>query len=298
MSDLPRATGRRLLVLVIGCLVLSGSAAAIASATSLPTCRIDDVKTAQRGYDDWRRTVLDPTYRLTKGYAPTDLRSTSHAGLNGGQKVRALVIADLRDMATAARQAGARLAVQSAYRSYSTQKATFSYWVRVLGKAEALRTSARAGHSEHQLGTTIDFRALWRAGPLGQEGLGQDRRSGSGSGTTPGIRLHHVLPERHERGHVLQLRALALPVRRARQGCRGAWPATSCCANICGGNSRPRRPLRVRHRLRNRLRPQRRHPHRNRRPRRVSSLLACNSGSMADMPEAWRPRIRACPRQG
>jgi zinc D-Ala-D-Ala carboxypeptidase len=173
MSDLPRATGRRLLVLVIGCLVLSGSAAAIASAASLPTCRIDDVKTAQRGYDDWPSSVLDPTYRLTKGYAPTDLRSTSHAGLNGGQKVRAFVIADLRDMATAARRAGARLEVQSAYRSYSTQKATFSYWVRVLGKAEALRTSARAGHSEHQLGTTIDLRAYGGPAPWDKKGWGK-----------------------------------------------------------------------------------------------------------------------------
>jgi zinc D-Ala-D-Ala carboxypeptidase len=173
MSDQIRTSPRRLGAIILGAAILSTSATAIASASSLPTCRIGDVKTAQRGYDDWSRTVLDQTYRLTKGYAPPDLRSTSKAGLNGGHKVRALVIADLTEMASAARHDGARLAVQSAYRSYSTQKATFSYWVRVLGKAEALRTSARAGHSEHQLGTTIDFRAYGGAAPWDKKGWGK-----------------------------------------------------------------------------------------------------------------------------
>jgi D-alanyl-D-alanine carboxypeptidase len=61
-------------------------------------------------------------------------------------------------MVRAARSAGARLAVQSAYRSYASQVATFDYWVRQIGYADALKVSARPGHSEHQLGTTIDFR--------------------------------------------------------------------------------------------------------------------------------------------
>jgi D-alanyl-D-alanine carboxypeptidase len=68
-------------------------------------------------------------------------------------------------MASAARNAGARLAVQSAYRSYANQKATFDYWVRVAGYATALQESARAGHSEHQLGTTLDFRSYSGSAP-------------------------------------------------------------------------------------------------------------------------------------
>jgi D-alanyl-D-alanine carboxypeptidase len=75
------------------------------------------------------------------------------------------VIADLRSMAWAAKQAGARLAVQSAYRSYATQKSTFAYWVRVHGYAVALKESARAGHSEHQLATTLDFKAYGGKAP-------------------------------------------------------------------------------------------------------------------------------------
>ena len=97
--------------------------------------------------------------------SPQDLRSTANAGLNGGHQVRAFVIPDLRAMARAARAAGARLAVQSAYRSYGTQRATFAYWTRVSGYAAALRSSARAGHSEHQLGTTLDFHSYGRTAP-------------------------------------------------------------------------------------------------------------------------------------
>jgi D-alanyl-D-alanine carboxypeptidase len=121
--------------------------------------------TAQRSYADWQRTVLDTTFMLPRSYAPGDLRSTSTAGLNAGQSVRRFVIVDLAAMATAARRAGARLAVQSAYRSYATQISTFRYWVSVSGYSTALRTSARAGHSEHQLGTTVDFRSYGGSAP-------------------------------------------------------------------------------------------------------------------------------------
>jgi D-alanyl-D-alanine carboxypeptidase len=74
-------------------------------------------------------------------------------------------MADLKAMATAARAAGARLAVQSAYRSYATQRSTFSYWVSQSGYAAAIKSSARAGHSEHQLGTTVDFRSYGGSAP-------------------------------------------------------------------------------------------------------------------------------------
>ena len=68
-----------------------------------------------------------------------------------------MIVDDLRAMTAAAAAAGAPLAVQSAFRSYDTQKATFNYWVDVGGYDQALLTSARPGHSEHQLGTAIDF---------------------------------------------------------------------------------------------------------------------------------------------
>jgi D-alanyl-D-alanine carboxypeptidase len=45
----------------------------------------------------------------------------------------------------------------SAYRSFGHQAALYAYWVALLGEAQAARTSARAGHSEHQLGTAFDL---------------------------------------------------------------------------------------------------------------------------------------------
>ena len=155
----------RLVALLVVVGLTTGIAATVVSASALPPCRLADTLTAQRSYSDWQRTVLDTTYRLNTGYYPGDLSSTVNAGLNSGHRVRSFVIADLRAMARAARAAGARLAVQSAFRSYSTQKSTFAYWSRVSGYSAALRSSARAGHSEHQLGTTIDFRSYGGSAP-------------------------------------------------------------------------------------------------------------------------------------
>jgi len=157
----PRAAA--LLLAVV--LATVGAATVVSASVALPSCRVTDVLTAQRSYDAWAKTVLDTTFALPPSYAPRDLRSTSTAGLNSGNSLRGFVIADLAAMVTAARRAGPRLAVQSAYRSYSTQLSTFRYWVNVSGYTAALRSSARAGHSEHQLGTTIDFRSYGGSAP-------------------------------------------------------------------------------------------------------------------------------------
>lgn len=155
----------RLVALLLVATLLTAVAATVSAAPALPSCSIADTLTKYRGYTHWHRSLLDTRYRLASTYKPTDLRSTSYAGLNGGYYVRRHVIADLKAMASAARRAGARLIVQSAYRSYATQKTTFAYWVRVHGMARALKESARAGHSEHQLGTTLDFRSYGGSAP-------------------------------------------------------------------------------------------------------------------------------------
>jgi D-alanyl-D-alanine carboxypeptidase len=157
----------RLAVLLLATLLVTGLAATVtvSAAGTLPSCKVADTLTKYRTYSDWSRSLLDSTNRLASTYKPSDLRSTSYAGLNSGFYVRRLVIADLNAMAAAARRAGARFAVQSAFRSYATQKATFDYWVRVHGYAVALKESARAGHSEHQLGTSLDFRSYGGSAP-------------------------------------------------------------------------------------------------------------------------------------
>jgi D-alanyl-D-alanine carboxypeptidase len=164
---MPRTTQRhpRLVALLLVSALLASVAATASAATTLPPCRIDDTLTKHRATSDWSRSLLDLDFRLASSYAPSDLRSTADAGLNGGHRVRKHVIADLKAMASAARAAGARLSVRSAYRSYATQVTTFQSWVNLHGWAVAVKESARPGHSEHQLGTTLDFQSYGGPAP-------------------------------------------------------------------------------------------------------------------------------------
>ena len=160
-----RRDARSRLIVTAVVAALLASFAATAPVSALPSCRIGDTLTKHRKYTDWHRSLLDTYYMLPSSYAPSGKTNTSAAGLTAGFYVRSHVIPDLKAMASAARGAGARLAVQSAYRSYANQKATFDYWVRVDGYATAIKESARAGHSEHQLGTTLDFRSYSGGAP-------------------------------------------------------------------------------------------------------------------------------------
>ena len=124
-----------------------------------------DILTAYRGYGDWYRSLLDTIYMLPTDYFPGDLVDTSAASLNSGYAVRSFVVADLAAMVDAARADGTPLAVVSGFRSYAQQQSTFDHWVGVGGYEQALRTSARPGHSEHQLGTSLDFTSLGGGAP-------------------------------------------------------------------------------------------------------------------------------------
>lgn len=132
----------------------------------LPHCRYDDILTTPRGYGDWSITLVDTILRVPKGYVPPDLVSTSLAGIGGGGKVRAVMIDDLRAMTEAAALADAGIGVQSAYRSFESQKTVFDSWVAALGYQRALEVSARPGHSEHQLGLALDVRSASGGSPF------------------------------------------------------------------------------------------------------------------------------------
>jgi D-alanyl-D-alanine carboxypeptidase len=119
----------------------------------LPVCAYADVEATHASYDDWRLTLVDTTYALPKDYAPPDLVYV------GGQPVRAFVQPDLASLMSDAKHAGTPLRVVSGYRSYQNQRLTFDLW-SAQAKADGtdvLLSSAQPGHSEHQLGTAIDF---------------------------------------------------------------------------------------------------------------------------------------------
>jgi LAS superfamily LD-carboxypeptidase LdcB len=146
-----------------------------ADAGVAPRCAYADTLTRYRTRSDWYRSLLDTRYRLSRVYAPVDLVPVTRAGVSGRGYVRRLALADLTAMYRAARAADARFAVQSAYRSYQTQVATFNRWVMEEGYASALLGSARPGHSEHQLGTVLDLKTPGGPEPWDVADWGQTR---------------------------------------------------------------------------------------------------------------------------
>ncbi len=139
--------------------------AALPARPPLPACRYDDVLTSRQRLADWPTTLLDTAYRLPATYAPTDLVDSSAGGANAGYRIRRVALADFTALVAAARSAGRPIRIVSAYRSHASQQATFAHWVDLAGEAEALRRSARPGHSEHQLGTTLDVTHVGGSAP-------------------------------------------------------------------------------------------------------------------------------------
>jgi zinc D-Ala-D-Ala carboxypeptidase len=115
-------------------------------------------------------TVLDRSYGLPATYEPDDLVPAADAGLtgaSGAKLVRAVLIDDLADMRDAWEAAGLTITVDSAYRSYAAQAATYESWVAQIGPQAAAGRTARPGHSEHQLGTAIDISSPGWTGRFG-----------------------------------------------------------------------------------------------------------------------------------
>ncbi len=128
-----------------------------------PTCAYEDRPAPLAAYDQHAATPLDTRFRLSDAYVPPDLVPLRGAGFEDDRSVRRLLLDDLAALRAAAEANGTPLEIQSAYRSYAYQARVFDGWVAQLGREHALATSARPGHSEHQLGTAIDVRS--RGGP-------------------------------------------------------------------------------------------------------------------------------------
>ncbi|MEX2542985.1 MAG: M15 family metallopeptidase [Trueperaceae bacterium] len=134
-----------------------------ATAAAPPACVYADQPTPVSAGDQWRFALVDTRFRLPEEFVPADLVSVRQAGLADDRTLRAPAVADLAELLSAAGRAGVLFELQSAYRSFEYQEQVFSGWVRAQGREQALLTSARPGHSEHQLGTAIDLRT--RGGP-------------------------------------------------------------------------------------------------------------------------------------
>lgn len=180
LRRLVAATGVLLVVLLVWTLVGrltgdDGSSAAL-TPTSRPTTTTVPLQapppcshpeqsepTAYDRVDDWYRTLVDPMRAVPEQYEPPDLVPASEAGYSAEYRLRAIVIDDLDAMRNALIAEGLpEVALIAAHRSIADQQRLFDARVAELGREAALEGTARAGHSEHHLGTAIDVR------PIGQ----------------------------------------------------------------------------------------------------------------------------------
>lgn len=143
--------------------------------------------------DDWLALVnRSPTGALRPDYAPSDLVDVKDlsprkpAECEGAHEcLRKDAAGGLHAMLDAMRAAGMEGKVQSAFRGFGTQCWVFAGWARQAraGFCEATEQSALPGHSQHQLGSTLDlFTAAWAAEGT-KIGVGVFR---NGFGCTPG----------------------------------------------------------------------------------------------------------------
>jgi len=102
--------------------------------------------------------LINKHIRLPANYEPADLVDIGVLN-KPGLRLRKEAALALNNMLEAARSEGANLAIVSAYRSYWQQAATFQGWFNKEGIA-AETFSARPGHSQHQLGSAVDFTNL------------------------------------------------------------------------------------------------------------------------------------------
>lgn len=116
---------------------------------------------AQRTVEDNLIVVITQQFGLPEKYAPPDLVPLSayfSSGVTVGIEsyVRDILIEPLKLIITDMQAAGLNPSILSGYRSYDEQYLAWKWWNSQQPDRVAL-LSAPAGHSEHQLGTTVDF---------------------------------------------------------------------------------------------------------------------------------------------
>ncbi len=121
----------------------------------------DEIKTVPIE-DVGMKTVVNKKYKLPNKYVPPSLvylKPSVFLRVRPGVMLQNDAANALYKMAKVAKKDGIDLFVRSGYRSYSTQVNTYNYWVKFLegDTVAADKVSARAGHSEHQLGTAVDL---------------------------------------------------------------------------------------------------------------------------------------------
>ena len=124
------------------------------TATPIASC-------TQRVPQDDLLTIVTQQYSLSRDYAPGDLVSLNDLlpfAVTKGypNQLRQVAAEPLAAMIAEMQAAGLQPQLISGYRSYAQQEIAYRKWQEKEPERAAI-LSARPGHSEHQLGTAVDF---------------------------------------------------------------------------------------------------------------------------------------------
>jgi zinc D-Ala-D-Ala carboxypeptidase len=142
------------------------------SATKVSSTREDEASKGQETNEQARmppgsvttcdgvRVLVDRTHSLSPDYVPKDLVALQDYGVptlgSDVLRLRRAAAENLGHLVEGAAAAGEELVVASAYRSYEEQQLSHERLISIFGE-DADGMSAAPGHSQHQLGTAIDF---------------------------------------------------------------------------------------------------------------------------------------------
>jgi D-alanyl-D-alanine carboxypeptidase len=150
---------------------------ATATATWTPTPSATPTPTGceRRIFSDDLLTIVTRTYGLSRDYQPSDLVNLSDyfpvdITLGYPTQVRQIMVEPLRQMIAAMQASGLEPFIISGFRSYSAQAIAYQKWQTTYPDSADI-VSAPPGHSEHQLGTTVDFGSPELPEVVGQEDI-------------------------------------------------------------------------------------------------------------------------------
>ncbi len=150
-------------------------ATATATATATPAATPTPSGCERRIFTDDLFTIVTLTYGLSRDYQPSDLVDLDDylpvsVTLGYPTQVRQIIVDPLVQMINDMQANGLAPFIISGYRSYSAQAIAYQKWQTTYPDSASI-VSAPPGHSEHQLGTTVDFGSPELEEIVGQEGI-------------------------------------------------------------------------------------------------------------------------------
>ena len=100
--------------------------------------------------------LVNKLNRLQSNYVPHDLEQISLNYATNNKFLRKEAKENFEKLSSDAKKIGYSIIAVSAYRDYDYQENLFNNYVKEKGETYALKCSAKAGHSEHQTGLSVD----------------------------------------------------------------------------------------------------------------------------------------------